>query len=428
MNHIFDYIMVPMQLIIVFFTLYYFVIAFFGILRKQEDKILIPQKTFAIVIAAHNEENVICQLLENLHVLHYPRELYDIFVVADNCKDRTAQLARDAGAFVYERFNLEQRGKGYAMEWIFAKIFRLKRKYDGIVVFDADNLVHPNFLLEMNNRLCKGEKIIQGYLDSKNPRDTWIAGTFAISFWVVNHIWHLAKYNLGLSSVLGGTGMCIATDVLQEFGWGATCLTEDMEFTMKVLLRGIPTTWAHDAIVYDEKPLTFMQSWHQRKRWAQGHFDCAGRYIPRLIQEGIRQRDIRILDGVLHLLQPHFLILSTTFVAASYLYHFVPFYTNILYMVLPVEVWSIIAVGQYIFPVIVLVKIRAPLKSWFYLIFYPLFVYSWIPITFIGYLHRHDHEWSHTQHTRNMSYREVVLLTQPEDFTKEPFLSKQAAK
>jgi len=92
-----------------------------------------------------------------------------------------------------------------------------------------------------------------------------------------------------------------------------------------------------------------------------------------------------------------------------------------------VEVWSIIAVGQYIFPVIVLAKIRAPLKSWFYLILYPLFVYSWIPITFIGYIHRNDHEWSHTTHTRNMSYHEV-LLTQPEDFSKETFLSKQAAK
>ena len=247
-----------------------------------------------------------------MHVLNYPKELYDIFVVADNCQDKTAELARSAGAIVYERFNTEQRGKGFAMEWIFSKIFRLKSKYDGIVVFDADNLVHPNFLLEMNNRLCKGEKVIQGYLDAKNPNDTWIAGTFAISFWVVNHIWHLAKYNLGLSSVLGGTGMCIATDVLQDFGWGATCLTEDMEFTMKVLLKGIRTTWAHDAIVYDEKPLTFMQSWKQRKRWAQGHFDCASRYIPRLLFEGIRNKDIRLLDGVLHLLQPHFLIMSTT--------------------------------------------------------------------------------------------------------------------
>lgn len=428
MNHVFDYIMIPLQLIIVFFTLYYFIIAFFGIWRRKEDKILTPEKTFAIVVAAHNEEQVIVQLIENLQVLRYPRELYDIFVVADNCKDRTAELARGAGALVYERFNLEQRGKGYAMEWIFTKIFSLKRKYDAIAVFDADNLVHPNFLLEMNNRLCKGERVIQGYLDAKNANDTWISGTFAISFWVVNHIWHLAKYNLGLSSVLGGTGMVIATDVLQKHGWGATCLTEDMEFTMKALLCGIRTTWAHDAIVYDEKPLTFKQSWNQRKRWAQGHFDVAARYIPRLFYEGIRQRDIRVLDGIIHLLQPHFLILSTTFVLLTYLHGYVPFYTDILFMVLPVEVWRIIAIGQYIFPVIVLAKIRAQGKSWLYLICYPLFIYSWIPITFLGFIHRNDRQWSHTQHTRSISYREMVLVANTDEFPKENLLSKQAAK
>ncbi|HEY3425964.1 MAG TPA: glycosyltransferase family 2 protein [Negativicutes bacterium] len=427
MNYVFDYIMIPMQLIIVFFTLYYFIIAFFGIWRKKETKIMTPKKSFAIIVAAHNEEQVIGQLIENLHVLQYPSELYDIFVVADNCKDRTPQVARAAKAIVYERFNLKQRGKGYAMEWMFTKLFQLERKYDGVIVFDADNLVHPHFLLEMNNRLCKGEKVIQGYLDSKNPHDTWIAGTFAISFWVVNHIWHLAKYNIGLSSVLGGTGMCISTDILQKFGWGATCLTEDMEFTMKVLLKGIPTTWAHDAIVYDEKPLTFAQSWKQRKRWAQGHFDIAGRYIPRMLIEGIKQRDIRILDGVLHLLQPHFLILSTTFVLMNYLYLFSPFFTNILYMILPVEVWTVIAIGQYIFPVIVLARIRANWKSWIYLVFYPLFVYSWIPITFLGFIHRHDHEWSHTQHTRNMSYHDILLSPQGE-LAKDNLLSKQAVK
>lgn len=427
MNYIFDYVMIPIQIIIVFFTLYYFIIAFFGMWRRKESKIMTPKSTFAIIIAAHNEEQVIRHLVENIQVLKYPRELYDIFVVADNCKDGTAKIARTAGAIVYERFNLEERGKGYAMEWMFAKLFKLQRNYDGVIVFDADNLVHENFLLEMNNRLCKGEKVIQGYLDAKNPDDTWISGTFAISFWVVNHIWHLAKYNIGLSSVLGGTGMCISTEVLRKFGWGATCLTEDMEFTMKVLLKGIPTTWAHDAIVYDEKPLTFEQSWRQRKRWAQGHFDIAGRYIPSMVIEGIKQRDVRILDGVLHLLQPYFLIVSTLFVLSSYVYTIVPFYTNIINVILPVEVMTAIGIGQYLFPVIVLARIGASGKSWWYLVFYPLFVYSWIPITILGFLNRNEREWSHTEHTRSMSYKDV-LLTQNNEFSKEDFLTKQAVK
>ena len=410
MTAYFDLIMIPLQLLIVFFTIYYFVISFFGIFgRKPDVKIKTPEKNFAIIVAAHNEENVIGQLVENLHLLNYPDKLYEIFVVADNCLDNTAAIARQGGAKVYERTNQLEKGKGFAMEWMFNHLFRMEQKFDAVVVFDADNLVHPDFLMEMNSRLCKGERLIQGYLDSKNPNDTWVSGVFSISFWVVNHIWHLAKYNIGLSSVLGGTGMCISMDILRKYGWGATCLTEDMEFTMKALLEGIPTTWAHDAIVYDEKPLTFMQSWNQRKRWSQGHFDVAGRYIGKLFKEGIKQRNIVMLDGIVHLFQPYFLLCSSFFVISSYLFSIYPFYTNILYSVIPFEVWTIIGVGQYIFPVIVLAKIRASFKLWLYLILYPLFIYSWVPITIIGYLHRHDHEWSHTVHTRGISFNEVLI-------------------
>lgn len=408
MNYAFDYLMIPMQVIIFLFTVYYFIIAFFGVWKRDEMKILTPHKTFAIIVAAHNEREVIGQLVDNLRKLEYPEALYDIYVVADNCTDDTAAIARRAGAIVCERTNPDERGKGYAMEWMFAKLFTFKRKYDAVAVFDADNLVHPHFLLEMNSKLCKGDKLVQGYINAKNPHDTWVSGTFAIAFWVTNHIWHLAKSNIGLSSVLGGTGMCISTDILQKFGWGATCLTEDMEFTMKVLSKGIRTTWAHDAIVYDEKPLTFMQSWNQRKRWAQGHFDIAGRYIPVMLKEGIKRRDIRIVDGCVHLLQPHFLLISTAFVIASYIQSMVPpFYTNI-YSLMPAEILQIIMIGQYVLPVLILLRIHAKWKTWFYLILYPIFIYSWIPITFLGFLHRNDHEWSHTKHTRSLSYEELM--------------------
>lgn len=107
------------------------------------------QKTFAMIVCAHNEEQVIGQLVENLHLLNYSDQLYDIFVVADNCKDNTAQIARQAGAIVYERFNDNEKGKGFAMDWMFQRLFEMERQYDAVCVFDADNLVHPNFLREM---------------------------------------------------------------------------------------------------------------------------------------------------------------------------------------------------------------------------------------------------------------------------------------
>ena len=413
MHFNYDVVMIPMQLIIVFFTIYYFVVSWFGLFGKMKETKQFPEKsTFALIVCAHNEQQVIGQLVDNLKQLNYSEKLYDIFVVADNCVDQTAEVARNAGAIVYERFSETGRGKGFAMEWMFNRLFGLERQYDAVCVFDADNLVHPDFLKIMNNHLCSGERLIQGYLDSKNPEDTWVSGMFAISFWIVNHIWHLAKYNIGLSCVLGGTGMCIDTKLLKQYGWGATCLTEDMEFTMKALMENIPTTWAHDAVIYDEKPLTFKAAWNQRKRWAQGHFDVANRYIPKMLWKGITEHNIVVLDGMINLVQPYFLLLSTFFVFCTYIYNLVPFYTNVLYEVLPIQVWQIIGVGQYIFPVAVLWKIRASFKSWLYLFAYPIFIYSWIPIVMLGFLHRNEHEWCHTLHTRGISFDDVII---PED-------------
>ena len=189
MTSYFDLIMIPLQLLIVFFTIYYFVISWFGLFGKMKETKQFPEtKSFALIVCAHNEQQVIAQLVENLKNLHYSRDLYDIFVVADNCQDRTAEVARKAGAIVYERFSETGKGKGFAMDWMFRRLFGLNRQYDGVCIFDADNLVHPDFLKIMNNRLCSGERLIQGYLDVKNPEDSWVSGMFSISFWIVNHV------------------------------------------------------------------------------------------------------------------------------------------------------------------------------------------------------------------------------------------------
>jgi len=406
---LFDLIMVPIQSIIVVFTLYYFILSMFGLYRKQEIKVLKPEKSFAIVVAAHNEETVIGPLVENLLLLDYPRKYFDVFVVADNCTDKTALIARNAGAIVHRRFNTEKRGKGYALEWMFHRLFKMERKYDAIAIFDADNLVKENFLFEMNSKLCQGHKIIQCYLDSKNPFDTWVTNTFSIAFWVTNRLLQLARYNTGrLSNLLGGTGMCISIDVLKEFGWGATSLTEDLEFSMKALSHGIKTTWAHDAVVYDEKPLTFMQSWYQRKRWAQGQVDVAGRYFFPLIIKGIRERKIMYIDAAIHLFQPALVMIATFFMLINCISILQPHYTHVFTLVMPWTGWQILSAIQYLYPVAALALDRLPWRAYVGLILYPIFIYSWIPIVFLGFLNRKDKQWSHTRHTRSISIEDVV--------------------
>ena len=392
MEHILDIIMIPIQVIIVFYSLYYFILACFGLMKRRERITVAPKNTFAAVICAHNEEKVVWQLIDNLKQLNYPKDMYDIYVVADNCTDHTADICREHGAIVKVRTNKEQVGKGYALDWMFSQMLAQEKQYDAFVVFDADNLVIP------------------GYIDSKNPTDSGIAGTFSIAFWLINHMCHLAKYNIGLSTALGGTGMCIATEIVRKYGWGCDCLTEDMEFSMKVLLEGVRTCWAHDAIIYDEKVVGFMQSCRQRKRWAQGQCDCGERFIPKLFARGIKTGNIRMLDGIITLSQPFFMMASTIYAVLASINSYLPFYTNILNAIVPVQIWTIIGVGQYLIPVIVLLQIKVPPKSWAYLIIYPIFMYSWIPVNFLGFKDRHKMKWSHTLHTRALSYESAALL------------------
>ncbi len=408
LEQIFNVIMISIQVLIICITIYYFTLALIGMRRKPEKKDYKPVNRFAIVVAAHNEEQVITPLIENLKNMDYPKELFDIFVVADNCTDKTALLARKAGACVFQRFNDAKRGKGYALEWLFAKVFALKQTYDAFVIFDADNLVKMNFLSEMNNKLCEGEKIIQGYIDSKNPYDTWVTNTFSIAFWLMNRMIQLARFNLGISNTLAGTGMCISYDVLKKLGWGAHSLTEDLEFTMRALAYGIKTGWAHDAVVYDEKPLTFMQSCRQRKRWAQGQVDVANRYLLLLIFKGVREKNWMYFDAALHLFQPYFTMIASAFLLIQAFPFFELHYTNLFIEYVPWTVWQLVSGAITVFPAIALFLDKIPWRAYWGLILYPIFMYSWIPIIFIGFLHRHRKEWSHTKHTRSITYREII--------------------
>lgn len=398
-------------------TIYYLGISFFGIWRKKDDGEVKPEKSFALIVAAHNEEVVISDIVESLKRLDYPKEFYDIFVIADNCNDKTALKARKKGAIVYERVNKEKRGKGYALEWMFDKIFNMDKKYDAVAIFDADNLAHRNFLKEMNKKLCEGYKVVQGYLDSKNPHDTWITGSYSIAFWTCNRMFQLARSNVGLSSQLGGTGFCIDTKILKELGWGATCLTEDLEFTCKLVLNGHKVGWAHDAIIYDEKPLTLSQSWWQRKRWMQGFADVSSRYFFKLVKKSIRSFSFIALDCALYSIQPIVAILIGISAVSGGIQYFMKTYNlisnfntviySINFNLLTVAV-IIFSVLQFVYtPFILVLEKKLDYKIFLYYIIYPIYAITWFPISIQGIIDRNNKEWSHTVHTRSVKIKDL---------------------
>ncbi|WP_139904439.1 glycosyltransferase family 2 protein [Clostridium thermarum] len=402
---------------------YYIILSFFGLIRLKSKKKFEPQKSFALLVAAHNEEMVIKDIVHSLSNLDYPKDLYDIFVIADNCTDNTAKIARNSGAIVYERTNKEKRGKGYALEWMFDKIFKMDKKYDSVVVFDADNLVSKQFLREMNNKLCEGFEVVQGYLDSKNPVDSWITGSYSIAFWTSNRMFQLSRSNLKLSNQLGGTGFCISTKVLKELGWGATCLTEDLEFTCKLVLNGKRVGWAHDAVIYDEKPLTLAQSWWQRKRWMQGFADVASRYFWKLIKRAVTKFDLVSLDCAIYSIQPIIVIIAGIGMIMNAIQKGTQYYEKLSdlsgfftefsqsitadFNLITMGVIFVTVMQLIYTPLVLALEKKLSLKVLLYYIVYPIYAITWMPISIMGIIDKDKKEWSHTLHTRSININDL---------------------
>ena len=289
--------------IITIFWLYQLLISLCSLV-KLKDKPLLEKKDnrFMAIIPAHNEELVVGNLIESLKNQNYPKDKYDIYVIADNCTDMTKKIAEAAGAIVYERRSpMEERTKGHALQWFLRKKIAENAQYDAFCVFDADNIVDKNFLVNMNKKLCQGEEVVQGYRDIKNPTDSWVSAGYAIFYWMMNRFYHLARYNLGLSPLINGTGFMVKFDVVKPNGWETETLTEDIEFSLQRIIAGKKLGWSTDAIVYDEQPVEFKQSWSQRSRWTVGHIQCMGIYTKQLAVAVKEKKTAMNFDGLLYI-------------------------------------------------------------------------------------------------------------------------------
>jgi cellulose synthase/poly-beta-1,6-N-acetylglucosamine synthase-like glycosyltransferase len=401
-------LMIVMQVMLSLVGAYQLFLTFFGWYHKKKKRNFAPQKSFAVLVAAHNEEQVVGALIENLKKLDYPKELFDIFVICDNCTDGTADIARDHGVFACERRNPNLRGKGFAIEWMLKELWKRERQYDSVVMFDADNLVASDYLRHMNDDLCSGSRVIQAYLDTKNPSDSWITASYAISYYFSNRFWQLPRTNLGLANYLGGTGMCFEAGLLKQIGWGATSLVEDLEFSMRCVKLGIKPTFNYAAKVYDEKPLTFKTSAKQRLRWMQGHFDVAKRYFFPLLWQGIKERSWTKIDAAVYSANVYNFFFGSILSVALWIKMITPGWADIpgFYEMYPGVINTITLAIYILLPASMLME-KAPVKIYLYLILYPIFMLSWWPITVYAFFTQNNKQWSHTQHTRVIRLEEV---------------------
>ncbi len=368
----------------------------------------------AVMISARNEAGVIKHLLESIKAQTYPQELIEIFVVADNCTDNTAEIAEGEGVHVYKRFDDINIGKGYAMHYLMDQIKAEfgENYFDGYFVFDADNVLDSHYIEEMNNTFSCGYEILTSYRNSKNYGDNWISAGYALWFLRESKYLNYPRMLLGTSCAISGTGFMFSKRVAKELdGWDYYLLTEDIQFTVDHVINDYKIGFCKRAMLFDEQPNTFRQSVRQRMRWARGYFQVMCHYGLDLAKTTIEKKSWSCFDMSMNIMPAIILTLLTTVINGA------AFITGLI-------------VGEDIIPV--LMGIAMGLLSMYILFFgigllttvtewrniytttwkkikytftFPLFMMTYMPITFMS-LFKHV-EWKPIVHSESKSLADI---------------------
>ena len=306
-----------------FFTFAYFYQFVYIFVTWRRGSVRLPKARrnhrYAFFIAAHNEESVIANLVRSIKEQDYPAELIDTFVVADACTDNTAEEARRAGAIVYERNDLARKGKSWVLDYGFERVLNeYPGKYEAFFVFDADNLLSPTYVTEMNKVFDAGYLVSTSYRNSKNFDSSWISSAYALWFLREAKFLNNSRMLLGTSCAISGSGWMVSSRVIQGMhGWDFHTLTEDIQFSTFCAANGIQIAYA-PAEFFDEQPITFAASWTQRMRWTKGFYEVFFSYVGDLFH-GMGKKRFASYDMLMTIAPGMILTLLSAFVNVTYL-------------------------------------------------------------------------------------------------------------
>jgi 1,2-diacylglycerol 3-beta-glucosyltransferase len=247
--------------------------AYLGVLTMFSRGLPTPapdySRYFAIVVPAHNEATGIVATIASLRALDYPADRFEIVVIADNCTDTTAELARATGVTVIERFDDARRSKGFALADVFPKVLE-KPEVDAIVVIDADTQVDTNLLSALGARFASGAHAAQADYQVANPDGGWRTELMAVAFTCFHEVRSMGRERFGLSTGLRGNGMAFTRFSLETVPHEAASLVEDLEHGIALAKAGIRVAYVHEAHVRAEMPVDDDAAASQRKRWEHG--------------------------------------------------------------------------------------------------------------------------------------------------------------
>lgn len=391
-----------------------------GWFGKPKEYPKAPPNTLCVLVSARNESKVIGNLIDSIRSQNYDQSFIDIWIVADNCTDNTAQIAHEKGCYVVERFNQELIGKGYALTYLFENmrngtlgeskreydsdaIMKRQKEYKAFLVFDADNTLDENYIYEMNNVFSAGNNVVTSYRNSRNFSSNWVSAGSALWFIRESRLLNNSRSISGISCHVGGTGFMFSRSIMERNnGWKHHLLTEDLEFTMDCVLHNDKVAYCGKAELFDEQPITFSQSWRQRLRWSKGFLQIFRDYAPDLIRHAFRNGDFSCLDLIILIFPWVVLIVIRAIVGLFYF---------VLGMVSIESQLASLAQAAYMLIVGALIlmsiagltcilerkKIGATsLELLGYVLTFPLFVLSYFPISFYAIFSKV--EWKPIQH------------------------------
>lgn len=385
------------------YQIVYLFIAYIGGIKRHENA---SPKKYAVLIAARNESGVIKNLLDSLNAQDYPRDCYKVFLVADNCTDNTAEIARASGAIVYERFNQVERGKGYALDYLIKKI---ECDYaddmpDAYIVFDADNVAEKNYITEINKTYSAGYEVVTTYRNASNYGAGWRAAGQGMYFIRDARVLNLARMRIHGSTFVAGTGFLFSRKLCEEYGgWPFHTLTEDGEFTMHNAVRGVKGGYCHDAVFYDEQAVDCRTSWYQQLRWCKGGLQIFRKYLGQLARGLFSKKCLSCFDMMMCLTPAYFLSLTAVVINAVAAVVLLATGESALDILL-VEAKMIAGayLSLFMFSSVITIsdwkRIKAPaLKKIFYIFTFPVFIFSFIPPAFVALFKKV--EWKPIRHS-----------------------------
>ncbi len=399
--------------IMTLYGLYFVFIAFVGLKKNKPAPPAPPQTRFAVLVAARNEAPVIGQLVDSLNRQNYPKDLYTVFVAPNNCTDDTRAVALAHGATIFQHKGVVH-SKGDVLHQIGEKLLS-GGEFDAFCVLDADNLVHPDFLQRMNDAHLAGVQVAQGFRDSKNPADSAVSTCYSICYWMLNRFYNNGRQRLKLSSLVNGSGFMMSVDLLRRLGgWCTTTMTEDYEMTAQCVLLGEKVQYVPQAIIYDEQPLTFLQSWRQRRRWSSGSVQGMEIYLSRLTRQGFKARSWACLDLSLTYMTPMVQLISLLTGLVTFalgLYHILVFKPVPLAFAVGLAALALVAVfiiltwfASFVIRLSRGKNLRGTFKGMAY---FALFLLSWLPISVIS-LFKKTKTWDAIGHSSTASIGDVM--------------------